>query len=486
MSLSPAAADPPSNEDPPQFKHQVGRIAGAEGVPLVEATPVETNSSSPITISRIEERMLRLEAQLELEQQHVANLQQQQQQQGEAQQSEQEQQHVADPQQQQGRPPAPSSTTNDGSAIKCSLSPQQKRWIALGIVVAAVVVVVAVVITMVAGGPETPRRPPVEVESILSYINSITLSGRTLSYPPSTGTAEELAVQWLIEDDLKTAANDWDALRQRFALSTLWFIPTPAGFGTGYRNFTGTWITNLDECAWLDVACDDDGRVTALFLSESYLQGRIPDNLGLLTAMTSLSLKSNTLTGTIPSSLAAMTNLVVLELGNNILIGTIPSSLGGLTAMTDLGLSGNQMTGTIPSSVTALTNLKSLWLENNKMTGTILSSLVTMTALASVWFGNNLLTGTIPLSLGLLTGLEILILDNNFLTGTIPSSLGALTALTTLLLYNNQLNDTLPLCGLNRTFERLVVDCAEVSCPCCTHCCPTASEDGTIPVFEYC
>jgi hypothetical protein len=230
---------------------------------------------------------------------------------------------------------------------------------------------VAVVITKVAGGTDTPAMvrnvpnpspvsnpspmppPPTRNESILTYINSIKRSNQTLSYPPSMDLAEERAVQWLIEDDLNTAADDWDALRQRYALSTLWFIPTPAPFGTDDDNHGGTWITNLDECAWLDVACDD-GQVTALFLSEKNVRGRIPNDLGLLTAMTSLQLWNNSMTGTIPSSLAAMTDLVSLGLRTNLLTGTILSSLGTLKALTSLQLWDNQLNGTIPSSLEAM------------------------------------------------------------------------------------------------------------------------------------
>jgi hypothetical protein len=43
-------------------------------------------------------------------------------------------------------------------------------------------------------------------------------------------TSTDLAIQWLIQDDMNTAEDDWDALRQRYALSTLWFLPTPAPF----------------------------------------------------------------------------------------------------------------------------------------------------------------------------------------------------------------------------------------------------------------
>jgi Leucine-rich repeat (LRR) protein len=498
--VSPVAAGPRSHDaddrrgssDPPQFKHQVDRILAEEEVPMAEATPVTASSSSfsspPITTSRIEERLLRLETQ--------------------------QQQHPG------GRPaPAPSTTT--GSTATCSFSSKQKLWIALGsVLVVVVVVVLAVVIATVVNNPKTPvpvldrqvpnpapvfsspvastttspvpptPPPPARVESIVSYISSITLSDQTLSYPPLAGTAEERAVQWLIKNDLKTTADDSDALRQRYVLSTLWFIPTPAPFvdyfGTGKDNHADTWTTDLDECAWLGVRCTGDGRVTTLSLAAANVRGRIPDDLGLLTAMTRLLLWGNQLTGTIPSSLAAMTDLDALGLYDNLLTGTIPSSFGLLTAMTSLYLGNNTLNGTIPLSLAAMTDLLVLDLTRNLLTGTIPSSLAALTDLSRLSLDINRMTGTIPSSLLAMTDLVDLGLSTNLFTGTIPSSLGVLTALTGLWLHVNQLNGNLPLCSLNRTFYLLIADCAEVSCPCCTHCCPTASEDGIIPVSIYC
>jgi hypothetical protein len=363
--------------------------------------------------------------------------------------------------QQHGCPPA------TGSAATCSYSSKQMLWIALGIVPVLLVVLV-VVIAKVSGGLDTPvpveRKVPSPLpvpppsptrnEYILSYINSITLSGQTLYYPPITGTAEERAVEWLIKDDLNTDRADLKALRQRYALSTLWFTPTPTPFGTDDDNHAGTWIPNLDECTWLDAACDDNGRVTALYLSEKNVRGLIPE----LTAMISLDLSNNKLTGTISSSLAAMTDLVDLWLDTNLLTGTIPSSLGLLTAMTSLQLWNNQLNGTIPSSLAATANLVALGLSTNILTGTIPSSLGLLTAMTSLQLWNNRLNGTIPLSFAAMTDLVALGLSTNLLTGTIPSSLGLLTALTGLWLQNNQLNGTLPSCDLNPTVEKLVAD----------------------------
>jgi hypothetical protein len=124
-------------------------------------------------------------------------------------------------------------------------------------------------------------------------------------------------------------------------------------------------------------------------------------------------------------------------------------------------------------------------MDRNQLTGTIPSFLGMFTRLIYLQLHTNELNGTIPSSLEALTGLMVdLGLSNNNLTGTIPSSLGALTVLAGLWLFNNQLNGTLSLCDdSNRTFDNVIADCAKVSCP---HCCPTAGEDGTIPVFDKC
>jgi hypothetical protein len=180
---------------------------------------------------------------------------------------------------------------------------------------------------------------------------------------PSSSSAEERAVKWLIDEDLNTSVDDKMAMRQRFALSTVWFLQTPTPFGTdGHRE---TWTTRIDECKWLDVLCVDRGRVTALLLDEENVQGQIPDDLGLLTDLTNLQLSDNYISGTIPSSLAALTALTSLFLYYSVFNGTIPSSFGKLTNLVSLDLSRNFLSGSIPSFLGALTAQTSLRLYDN-------------------------------------------------------------------------------------------------------------------------
>ena len=109
---------------------------------------------------------------------------------------------------------------------------------------------------------------------------------------------------------------------------------------------------------------------------------------------------------------------------------------------------------------------------------------------------NNAFTGPIPWYLGRLPHLAVLHLHNNQLSGPIPEELASLTHLQVLRVEHNRLNGTIPfipvtnrsywdgndlqgrmpdeICAMN--LFRLAVDCDQVECPCCTHCCSDDSD----------
>lgn len=207
-------------------------------------------------------------------------------------------------------------------------------------------------------------------------------------------------------------------LRQRYALATLWFQITTDDKHFGDADHNSTWANaNVAECDWEGVFCDAAGRVEWIDLEQQDVRGRIPDDLALLSsALTSLGLWRNQMTGTIPSSLGTLTALVDLDLGDNQLVGTIPSSLATLTALSIIEIDGNRLSGTIPSF------------------------LGSFTALTWVDLAESMFTGFLPICAG--------------------GSKNTTTTTTT------------------TTYELLVVDCNEVDCPCCTHCCPSSGWDG--------
>jgi Leucine rich repeat len=308
--------------------------------------------------------------------------------------------------------------------------------------------------------PERRPRSSDDIAAILSFLNSITLSGQTLRYKNSaeiaTSTAEEKAVHWLIETDLDTDVNDQRALRQRYVLATVWFQNGPTWKSTRDSSALAKRLAANNECNWqnirfgidwLDVSCDGHGTVSSIVSSSKRkdgLKGPIPADLGLLTSLTRLSLEGFQSTGTIPSSLGFLTRLSGLNLEDNQLNGTIPMEIGGLTSLYTLFLSANELTGTIPASLGFLTNLYSLHLGGNQLNGTIPMEIGGLTRLYTLILSANELAGTIPSSLGFLTGLSELNLEDNQLHGTIPMEIGGLTMLNTLILSANALTGTIP------------------------------------------
>lgn len=104
-----------------------------------------------------------------------------------------------------------------------------------------------------------------------------------------------------------------------------------------------------------------------------------------------LTLFSNNLVGNLPEEIGVLTNLTSLILPSNKLVGTIPSTIGELTNLTSLVLGMNELSGSIPSEISNLTNLQSLGVQNNKFNGP-LPDFSSLTKLVDVDISNNLFT----------------------------------------------------------------------------------------------
>ncbi|XP_064952077.1 receptor-like protein EIX2 [Musa acuminata AAA Group] len=88
---------------------------------------------------------------------------------------------------------------------------------------------------------------------------------------------------------------------------------------------------------------------TLIDLSNNYLSGSIPEELGNLHGLRSLNLSGNYLIGQIPRSIDGMKQLEVLDLSRNNLSGAIPSGLATLNFLDHLNLSYNNLSGSIPT-----------------------------------------------------------------------------------------------------------------------------------------
>ncbi|KAH7405433.1 hypothetical protein KP509_15G070100 [Ceratopteris richardii] len=86
----------------------------------------------------------------------------------------------------------------------------------------------------------------------------------------------------------------------------------------------------------------------SLYLSNNYLTGSIPEEIGQLGALVHLDLSHNHLSGNIPSSVSNMLSLEILDLSYNQLSGDIPPSLTQLTFLASFNVSFNNLSGPIP------------------------------------------------------------------------------------------------------------------------------------------
>ena len=271
-------------------------------------------------------------------------------------------------------------------------------------------------------------------------------------------------MEWLAQDKVDNGIS-WSGyeLLQRYVLRVL-YHSTNGDNWDGINDVSTTWFRASSVCQWPDVDrsnlyCFGNGQQVDHIdlVAFQNVQGTIPEEIGLLTALTMLLLTDKQLTGTIPSQLGQLTLLELLWLDRNQLTGTIPSQLGLLTALTYLELDVNRLTGTMPAQLGQLTALT--WLD----------------------FGSNQLTRTIPTQLGQLTALSYFALYDNRLTGTIPLDLTQLTNLQYLYFYNNNLHGQVPsgFCAApfpdwraDGTYgNRMWADCiSDVQCDCCDNC----------------
>ncbi|KAL3904511.1 MAG: hypothetical protein SGILL_010038 [Bacillariaceae sp.] len=234
-----------------------------------------------------------------------------------------------------------------------------------------------------------------QVQNILADV----VKSSTLLTPSSP---QAQAVEWMVLqdsvltlDDLdKTAATDGagDPYRvyQRYALMALFFA-------TGGELWEDTpWTENgeVHECDFVGVDCDEKDQVVILDLFLRKLRGRLPDDVGLLTQLSSLVLSSNLLEGSIPAFVFdRLTNL-----------GKYPdiAKLTNLNTLALIELSG--LTGSLPNSLKSLTNMKDIRLQQTQMTAPIFDFVASWPELENLDLFQSQVTGTIPTTIGVTNG----------------------------------------------------------------------------------
>jgi hypothetical protein len=209
-----------------------------------------------------------------------------------------------------------------------------------------------------------PTNAPVTIcPSITEYINSITLSGRTLTanhsafVPEDRASPEDKALRTLVDADrmslidLKPCnARNRFLLLQKFALLTLHHQYKSPSYP--WRNSTNWGNMAMDECTWFGIFCtpvsimDDNGQdtivqaVTEVRLGRNNLNGYFPPDLALLRHMVTFDIDLNMdMRGTLPSTVYAWTDLKTFIARNVRFPGPMPTALGMWTNLEHLAMS---------------------------------------------------------------------------------------------------------------------------------------------------
>ncbi|KQK03912.1 probable LRR receptor-like serine/threonine-protein kinase At3g47570 [Brachypodium distachyon] len=163
-------------------------------------------------------------------------------------------------------------------------------------------------------------------------------------------------------------------------------------------------------------------KLTELELSENKLVGEVPPSLAGCRSLGYLSVGGNRLTGTIPPRIFTITAMsYILNMSNNFLSGDLPVEVGHLQNLQTLDLANNRLTGAIPVTIGQCQILQRLDLHGNLFTGSVsLSSFGSLKGLEELDMSGNNLSGEFPGFLQDLQYLRLLNLSFNRLVGEVP------------------------------------------------------------------
>lgn len=218
-----------------------------------------------------------------------------------------------------------------------------------------------------------------------------------------------------------------------------------------------------------------------LHLGGSAFEGSIPTEIGALSSLINLEMSDQFLTGPVPSELGNLPNLQMLSLGENQFTGTIPTELGLCSSLLILSLEMNIMSGSIPTEVAGLPRMSSFQLGSNRLTGTIPTEIGLQNMVYWLDLSSNYLTGSLPSGeyFQNYVFLHLLFLDNNpQLTGAFPEELLTISSAYRLKLENTGISGTIPshLCRLE---DRLEFRCEpDVICGCDCPCPDSSNYTG--------
>jgi hypothetical protein len=236
------------------------------------------------------------------------------------------------------------------------------------------------------------------------------------------------ALLWLASGDGgDDPSTDESRLRQRYSLAVLFSLWNGLDW-----SITSGWLSSENECTWFGIACNTNGTMVTISLSNNSLVGELAPATALLTSLVSLMLDGNDFRGSvIPSEINKMSKLQHLELTSTGINGTIPHQLFDLNeTLQYVNIAGNSLTGTIPTLITALGQLRKFHARTFNVFAKLLLTIACSFCFIEYWIaGSNMLNGTLPTELGSCANLQGLEVESNNLVGIIPSQVSLLVKL---------------------------------------------------------
>jgi hypothetical protein len=198
---------------------------------------------------------------------------------------------------------------------KKTICQHRKTIFAMGLAVFAIILSIVVVFGVERSddkekAPQT--LPPNEIEvgnTTESFVRDV-LPDFTQAALEDPTSDQSLALAWLWKDPNATSRLPNFRRVQRFALATTLFAVTNSI--DEYIEQTN-WLTEEHECTWLTndaptTVCQNE-EFQSLGLSEFYLDGTIPPEIGLLTKLVSIDISDNSIFGTLPSELGHLSRM---------------------------------------------------------------------------------------------------------------------------------------------------------------------------------
>jgi hypothetical protein len=201
-----------------------------------------------------------------------------------------------------GDTPSSSPSSHEDKSVD-----RKKRFILLGSVL-LFIVGVAVAIGVVLGSKNDTKQELQEADELTAEriwdseqrLFDLTVMLNQISDPVvfvDPKSPQSQALDWLVFEDLLLEST-LNSL-QRYALIVFAFatnVDIWRGVDAWYK------LPDKHECTFVGVDCNADREVTGISLSSRKLTGRLPDEIGMLTTLTSLDISRNSLEGKIPAS----------------------------------------------------------------------------------------------------------------------------------------------------------------------------------------